>query len=73
MNPIIVCGSGVGGMKETQDMLDFCGKKNITCDIELISEATPEILAKAYERTLKADVRYRFVIDCQKTFAAAQK
>ena len=58
-------------MKETQEMLDFCGQKQITCDIELIPHATPEILAKAYERTLKADVKYRFVIDCQKTFATA--
>jgi uncharacterized zinc-type alcohol dehydrogenase-like protein len=71
--PSIVCGSGVGGMKETQEMLDFCGKKQITCDVEMITEATPEILANAYERTLKSDVRYRFVIDCRKTFAAASK
>ncbi|CAF1285579.1 unnamed protein product, partial [Didymodactylos carnosus] len=69
--PLVVCGSGVGGMKETQEMLDFCGQKQITCEVELISPATPEILAKAYERTLKADVKYRFVIDCQKTFAEA--
>jgi len=71
MKPIVVCGSGVGGLKETQEMLDFCGQKQITCDVELISQATPEILAEAYERTLKSDVKYRFVIDCQKTFATA--
>jgi uncharacterized zinc-type alcohol dehydrogenase-like protein len=71
MKPLIVCGSGVGGMKETQEMLDFCGKKKITCEIELISKATPEILAKAYERTSKADVKYRFVIDCRQTFATS--
>jgi len=73
MNPCIVCGSGVGGLKETQEMLDFCDQNQITCDIELISQATPEILAKAYERTLKADVKYRFVIDCQKTFSTASQ
>jgi len=71
MKPSIVCGSGVGGIKETQEMLDFCGKKDITCDVELIPQATPEILAKAYERTLKSDVKYRFVIDCRKTFGTA--
>jgi uncharacterized zinc-type alcohol dehydrogenase-like protein len=41
-------------------MLDFCGKHNITCDIELISA---DKINEAYERVLKSDVRYRFVID----------
>ncbi len=53
-------GSVIGGIKETQEMLDFCGKHNITCDIELI-EANQ--INEAYERVVKSDVRYRFVID----------
>jgi uncharacterized zinc-type alcohol dehydrogenase-like protein len=53
-------GSLIGGIKETQEMLDFCGKHNITCDIELIPA---EKINEAYERVLKSDVRYRFVID----------
>jgi len=53
-------GSGIGGIKETQEMLDFCSKHNITCDIELISA---DKINEAYERVLKSDVRYRFVID----------
>lgn len=53
-------GSLIGGIAETQEMLDFCGKHNITSDIELIS---PDRINEAYERLLKSDVRYRFVID----------
>ena len=53
-------GSMIGGIPETQEMLDFCGKHNITCDIEMIR--MDEITA-AYERMLKSDVKYRFVID----------
>lgn len=53
-------GSLIGGIKETQDMLDFCGKHNITSDIELIPI---QQVNEAYERVLKSDVRYRFVID----------
>lgn len=48
------------GIKETQEMLDFCGRNGITCDIELISAAQ---INEAYERVLKSDVKYRFVID----------
>ena len=55
-----VVGSAVGGMPETQEMLDFCAKHNITADIELI--AIQDIHA-AYERMLKGNVKYRFVID----------
>ena len=55
-----LAGSGIGGIKETQDMLDFCSKHNITCDIEVISA---DKINEAYERVLKSDVRYRFVID----------
>ncbi|CAF3724184.1 unnamed protein product [Adineta steineri] len=62
-----ITGSLIGGMKETQEMLDFCGKHNITCDIEKI-EATPETIKEAYDRTVKADVKYRFVLDILNAF-----
>lgn len=55
-----IAGSLIGGIAETQEMLDFCGKHGITSDIELI--AIDEI-NEAYERMLKSDVKYRFVID----------
>ncbi|MBL9149383.1 MAG: NAD(P)-dependent alcohol dehydrogenase [Phycisphaerae bacterium] len=55
-----LAGSLIGGIPETQEMLDFCGKKNIVCDIEMIAI---QDINKAYERMLKSDVRYRFVID----------
>jgi uncharacterized zinc-type alcohol dehydrogenase-like protein len=57
-----LAGSLIGGIKETQEMLDFCGQHGITADIELISAAT---VNEAYERMLRADVKYRFVIDLQ--------
>lgn len=63
MNRRNMMGSLIGGIPETQEMLDHCGKHNIVCDIELIH---PEKINEAYERTLKSDVKYRFVIDCQK-------
>ena len=53
-------GSLIGGLPETQEMLDFCGKHNITSDIELIRM---DQINTAYERMLKSDVKYRFVID----------
>jgi uncharacterized zinc-type alcohol dehydrogenase-like protein len=53
-------GSGIGGIKETQEMLDFCADHNIVSDIELIDIKD---ITKSYERMLKGDVRYRFVID----------
>lgn len=56
-------GSLIGGIKETQEMLDFCAKHNITPDIELV---TPAQVNEAYERVVKSDVRYRFVIDMGK-------
>ena len=56
----IITGSGIGGIKETQEMLDFCGKHNIVSEIEKIS--IKDINA-AYKRIEKSDVRYRFVID----------
>jgi uncharacterized zinc-type alcohol dehydrogenase-like protein len=55
-----VAGSVIGGIAETQEMLDFCGEHNITSDIELIRM---QDINGAYERMLKSDVRYRFVID----------
>ncbi len=56
----VLAGSLIGGIPETQEMLDFCAKHGITSDIELIK---PEYIDTAYDRTVKADVRYRFVID----------
>ena len=53
-------GSSIGGIKETQEMLNFCGEHNITSDIELININE---INEAYERLLKGDVKYRFVID----------
>ncbi|WP_294080599.1 NAD(P)-dependent alcohol dehydrogenase [Proteiniphilum sp. UBA5384] len=53
-------GSTIGSIRETQEMLDFCGKHNITSDIELINI---QDINTAYERLLKGDVKYRFVID----------
>lgn len=55
-----IMGSGVGGIKETQEMLDYCAEKNIVADVEVIPI---EQINEAYERMLKSDVRYRFVID----------
>lgn len=57
-------GSLIGGVRETQEMLDFCAKKKVWADIELISASQ---INKAYDRTVKSQVRYRFVIDA-KTF-----
>ncbi len=56
-----IAGSGIGGIPETQEMLDFCAEHGIVADIEMIRAG--EINA-AYERMLKGDVKYRFVIDC---------
>jgi uncharacterized zinc-type alcohol dehydrogenase-like protein len=53
-------GSAIGGIAETQEMLDFCGKHNIVADIEMINM---QQINEAYERLLKGDVKYRFVID----------
>jgi uncharacterized zinc-type alcohol dehydrogenase-like protein len=55
-----VAGSVIGGIAETQEMLDFCGKHGITSDIEVIPIQN---INEAYERMLKSDVKYRFVID----------
>ena len=53
-------GSNIGSIGETQEMLDFCGKHNIVADIEMINI---QQINEAYERLLKGDVKYRFVID----------
>jgi uncharacterized zinc-type alcohol dehydrogenase-like protein len=55
-----VAGSLIGGIAETQEMLDFCGKHNIVSEIEIIEM---QDINEAYERMLESDVRYRFVID----------
>lgn len=53
-------GSLIGGIRETQEMLDFCAEHNIAPEIEVIAA---DYIDEAYERVLKSDVRYRFVID----------
>lgn len=55
-----LAGSAIGGIKETQEMLDFCAEHGIACDVELIRI---QDINRAYDRILKNDVRYRFVID----------
>lgn len=55
-----IIGSMIGGIKETQEMLDYCAEKNIVADIETIKV---QDINNAYERMLKGDVKYRFVID----------
>ncbi|KAG6645736.1 hypothetical protein CIPAW_08G142900 [Carya illinoinensis] len=63
----MVAGSATGGLKETQEMIDFAAKHNITADIELIPI---DYLNKAMERLVKGDVRYRFVIDIGNSLAS---
>jgi uncharacterized zinc-type alcohol dehydrogenase-like protein len=53
-------GSGIGGIRETQEMLDFCGERGIVCDVERINI---QQINDAYDRLLRSDVKYRFVID----------
>ncbi|MDH4080760.1 MAG: NAD(P)-dependent alcohol dehydrogenase, partial [Nitrospira sp.] len=55
-----LAGSLIGGIKETQEMLDFCAEHKIESDIELIPI---QQVNEAYERVIRGDVRYRFVID----------
>lgn len=55
-------GSLIGGIKETQEMLDFCARKKVFSDIELIPAAR---INEAYDRTVKGDVKYRFVVDAK--------
>lgn len=58
----VLAGSMIGGIAETQEMLDFCAEHNVVSDVEII---TPDRIEEAYDRTVKSDVRYRFVIDMQ--------
>jgi uncharacterized zinc-type alcohol dehydrogenase-like protein len=55
-----VAGSAIGGMKETQEMMDFCAEHGIVSDVEMIAI---QDINQAYERLVKNDVKYRFVID----------
>jgi len=55
-----IAGSAIGGLPETQEMLDYCAEHNITSDVEVIDMA---YINEAYERMLRSDVKYRFVID----------
>jgi len=55
-----IIGSLIGGIAETQEMLDFCAEHNIVSEVEVINM---DYINEAYERMLKSDVRYRFVID----------
>jgi uncharacterized zinc-type alcohol dehydrogenase-like protein len=56
-----LAGSMIGGIPETQEMLDFCAEHGIVADIEMIRA---DQINEAYERMLKGDVKYRFVMDC---------
>ncbi len=55
-----IAGSMIGGMPELQEMLDFCGEKNIVSEVEVIGA---DYINQAYTRTVASDVKYRFVID----------
>ncbi|HEY8366625.1 MAG TPA: NAD(P)-dependent alcohol dehydrogenase [Bacteroidia bacterium] len=57
-----IMGSLIGGIKETQEMLDYCAEHNITSEVEVIDM---QYINEAYERMLKSDVKYRFVIDLE--------
>jgi uncharacterized zinc-type alcohol dehydrogenase-like protein len=58
-----ISGSMIGGIKETQETLNFCGQHNIVSDVEVVD---PEYINQAYERTVASDVKYRFVINAKK-------
>lgn len=64
-----LAGSLIGGIKETQEMLDFCAEKGVVSEIEII---TADKISEAYDRTVKSDVKYRFVIDIEKSIKNAQ-
>jgi uncharacterized zinc-type alcohol dehydrogenase-like protein len=55
-----ISGSLIGGIAETQEMLDFCGDHNVTADVEVVPI---QKVNEAYERLLKSDVKYRFSVD----------
>jgi uncharacterized zinc-type alcohol dehydrogenase-like protein len=60
MSRKVLAGSMIGGMAETQEVLDFCAEHDITCDIEMLDIRN---INEAFERVIKGDVKYRFVID----------
>ena len=62
-----LAGSLIGGIAETQEMLDFCAEHNIVSDVEMIDI---QGINEAYERMIKSDVKYRFVIDMASLKAA---
>ena len=53
----------IGGMKDLQEMIDFCGEQNILSDVEIVE---PAYINEAFARTVASDVRYRFVVDATK-------
>lgn len=59
-----VAGSSIGGIKETQEMLDFCAKQGVAAEIELVSA---DQINQAWERVVASDVRFRFVLDSRTT------
>jgi len=61
-----LCGSLIGGVKQTQEMIDFCAKHDIVSEIELV-HATIDEVDKAWDRTVKGDVQFRFVMDTAAT------
>jgi uncharacterized zinc-type alcohol dehydrogenase-like protein len=61
-----LAGSVIGGIAETQEVIDYCAARNIKADIELIR---PDQINRAFERVVNKDIRFRFVID----FASAKK
>ena len=63
---LCVAGSLIGGIQETQDMLDFCSKHNIVSEVEVIP-AEPKAVEKAWQRCIDGDVKFRFVIDTAAT------
>lgn len=66
----MVAGSCIGGIKETQEMIDFAAKHNITAEVEVIPM---NYVNTAMERLAKSDVRYRFVIDVANTLTTPAK
>ncbi len=64
----VLAGSIIGGIPETQEVLDFCAEHDISCDVEMINM---QDINTAYERMKKGDVKYRFVIDMQSLKAEA--
>jgi len=63
-----LAGSAIGGIRETQEMLDFCSEQGVASDVEVIPI---QQINEAFERAIKSDVRYRFVIDIASLSAKA--